>query len=576
MDAPRDRTLSIIGASTGSGYLLVVERGSSSVVPVHGGADLLVGRVPEADVRLADPACSRRHAHLRHAGVLRLEDLGSHNGTRLNGRRVTGSAELAAGDVITIGEAVIVVHAGGEAGRASPLLDARGFRQRLEEELERSIENERPLAVVALVFGTAPAPRELEDVLAAELSSADRGLATGDAVLLVLPESDPDSAAELAERCLRRLGGGARAGIASCPADGCAAEPLLASARAAAEHAGGGAVATSADAVLELRLGARRALVADPAMIQLYALLRRLADSDLPVLVTGETGAGKEHAAYALHAWSRRASRPFIAMNCAALQESLAESELFGHERGAFSGAIATRVGHLEAASGGTLFFDEIGELPLGIQAKLLRALETRTIVRVGSTRELPIDLRLVAATNRDLEAEVAAGRFRRDLYFRLGAARVTLPPLRDRARELALLARGFLDEARAAAGRPPLTLSAGAMAALARHPWPGNVRELRNEMGYLAATVDDHVVEPWHLGERLAPPGAAAPPPSSPVAPFRPLAVELRELECRRMAEALAAAGGVQKRAAELIRMPLRTFRMKAKQYGLDGRTRR
>jgi two-component system, NtrC family, response regulator AtoC len=275
-----------------------------------------------------------------------------------------------------------------------------------------------------------------------------------------------------------------------------------------------------------------------------------------------------------LHAWSPRAARPFVAFNGAAVTESLAESELFGHEKGAFTGATATKVGLLEAADGGTVFLDEVGELPETIQAKLLRALETKRIMRVGSTKELALDVRVVAATHRDLEADVRSGRFRGDLFFRLGGAKVTLPPLRSRPRELVLLAREFLDAARATAKAMPMTFSAAAMEALARYPWPGNVRELKNEMEYVGATAEGDVVQPWHLSERLVGPaeamvrGAA----SSAKPGRRRLADEVRDLERRRMAEALEEAGGVQKKAAELIGMPLRTFSMKSKQYGLRG----
>jgi transcriptional regulator with GAF, ATPase, and Fis domain len=199
--------------------------------------------------------------------------------------------------------------------------------------------------------------------------------------------------------------------------------------------------------------------------------------------------------------------------------------------------------------------------------------------MRVGGIKEHVVDLRVVAATNRDLEAEVRAGRFRQDLYFRLGGAKVSLPPLRDRPREIALLAAEFLEQARRDNDRPPMSISAGAMDALTSYAWPGNVRELKNEMRFVAATADGDTLEPWHLSERLAGAGtaesgdAAEPPEREPAARFRPIAEELRDIERRRMIEALSAAGGVQKRAAELIAMPLRTFRMKSKQYGIELR---
>jgi two-component system response regulator AtoC len=296
------------------------------------------------------------------------------------------------------------------------------------------------------------------------------------------------------------------------------------------------------------------------------------------VLISGETGVGKENVAHALHQWSARAAGPFVPINCASLPETLVESELFGYERGAFTGAATAKVGHLEAASGGTVFFDEIGELPLAAQAKLLRALESRRVLRVGGRKEEAIDVRVVAATNRKLETEVHEGRFREDLFFRLGGAKVVIPPLRERPRELAILARLFLERACAVTDRVSPELSSATLAALARHRWPGNVRELKNEMEYVAATATELVVEPWHLSERIA---ATVPSPTVvPRAPrpdgdlkFRPINDELRDLERRRRGEALVAAGGVQKRAAELIGMPLRTFTLKYKQYGLGER---
>jgi DNA-binding NtrC family response regulator len=227
------------------------------------------------------------------------------------------------------------------------------------------------------------------------------------------------------------------------------------------------------------------------------------------------------------------------------------------------------------------VFLDEVAELPLAIQAKLLRALETRKITRLGETRERPIDVRLVAATNRPLDAEADAGRFRRDLYFRLSGATVILPPLRDRRGELPLLAREFLRQASARANRPPMELTPAAMQALLAHDWPGNVRELRNVIDYVAAAAPDAMVEPYDLPERLG--GAAAettgptaavvaPPAPTEPAPttFRPINDELRDLERRRMAEALVAAGGVKSKAAALIDMPIRTFTLKVKQYKL------
>jgi two-component system response regulator AtoC len=286
-----------------------------------------------------------------------------------------------------------------------------------------------------------------------------------------------------------------------------------------------------------------------------------------------------------VHHRSPRRAEPFVAVNCAALPETLAESVLFGHERGAFSGALAMQVGQFEAADHGTLFLDEVGELSLAIQAKLLRALDGRTIQRIGAPRERAIDVRVVTATNRDLRAEVTAGRFREDLYFRLCGAIVRVPPLRERPRELPVLARELLAQACERLGREVPAIGVRAMESLARHPWPGNVRELRHAMEFAAASLDGDEVETWHLPEGIA---DEAEPASEPTAPapaaalasitaapsspsrFRPIAEEVRELERRRMIQALTATGGVQTRAAELLRMPRRTFVAKMRDYGL------
>ena len=239
------------------------------------------------------------------------------------------------------------------------------------------------------------------------------------------------------------------------------------------------------------------------AMLALQQLIGKFAPATAPVLITGESGTGKERVAHALHRLSRRANGAFVAENCTAIPDTLLESVLFGHKRGAFTGAIKDHPGHFVAAHRGTLFLDEIGEMALPMQAKLLRTLQEGEVRAVGGSKVRKVDVRVLAATNQDLEGAVRAGRFREDLYFRLNVLRVSLPPLRERGTDILLLARRFLAEAAARNGRP-LRLSPAAEAALLDAPWPGNVRQLQNEMQRLAALCSGPEVAPGDLSAEV------------------------------------------------------------------------
>jgi DNA-binding NtrC family response regulator len=563
----------------GAAYLLVVENDSSSIFHLPRSGVVVIGRASDAELQLSHASVSRRHATIRvDDGVMRIADLGSHNGTRVNGELVQDSRTLASGDVATVGDVVLVVHVSNPVVVSRATYAETGWRRRLAEEMDRAITYKRSLGVIAVVGLDPPA--------VAAMGSALRlidvvGEGTDGNALLLLPEVDRDQARDIARTALavvcERMPA-ARAGLAMCPTDACDADTILLAARAAAARAKPGGFAEATESATRIELGTRHVMVSDPAMTRVFALLERLAASQIPVLVTGETGVGKENAAYAVHHWSKR-SGAFVAVNCAAIgPESLVDSELFGHDKGAFTGAVVAKAGLFESAVGGTVFLDEVGELPLAIQAKLLRALETKRIVRLGETKERAIDVRLVAATNRSLDDEVKAGRFRQDLYFRLGGATVILPPLRDRRCEIAMLARTFLDDACKRSSRGAMTVTPEAMQVLLTYAWPGNVRELKNTMEYVTAAAPDERVEPYDLPERL---GGASPTPAAAVeavsirtdaaaTTFRPIAEELREHERKRMAEALAASKGVRTRAAQLIDMPIRTFTLKLKQYKL------
>ncbi len=246
-------------------------------------------------------------------------------------------------------------------------------------------------------------------------------------------------------------------------------------------------------------------VAASPAMHEVLDVLSRFAPTEVSVTLLGETGTGKDVVAHVVHAHSSRASSPFVVFDCGAIAPNLAESELFGHERGAFTGAVTAHAGAFERAHGGTLFLDEIGELPLDLQPRLLRVLESRRVRRVGGTQDRTFDVRIIAATHRDLRTDVATGCFRQDLYFRLGAAVVLIPPLRDRLDDLSLLVPALLEDV----GRRDLRVAEGTLAAIRAHSWPGNVRELKNTLACAVAFVepDTHVLEPRHL--RLLPPAS-------------------------------------------------------------------
>ncbi len=323
--------------------------------------------------------------------------------------------------------------------------------------------------------------------------------------------------------------------------------------------------------------GSADVVTRDPCMQAVYAEAARAARSNISVLLLGETGVGKEVLARAIHAHSPRAKGPFIGVNCAALADSLIESELFGSERGAFTGAVG-RAGLFEAANGGTLFLDEVGELPLPTQAKLLRVLEDRAVVRLGSTQARPLDVRILAATNRDAAADSRQGRLRADLYFRLNAVSLLIPPLRDRPREIGALATAFLG---AACGdleqTPAFTLSAAALERLMRHAWPGNVRELRNVIERAVVMCTEGTILPEHLPapllEATARERTAAPRHAVRGSDSRDLPSEIKSLERTRILEALEQCRGNQSEAARLLGMPRRTLVSRLTELGLTRR---
>jgi two-component system, NtrC family, response regulator AtoC len=298
----------------------------------------------------------------------------------------------------------------------------------------------------------------------------------------------------------------------------------------------------------------------DPAIAAVEAAIDKVARTEATVLLGGESGAGKEVAARVIHARSPRASGPFVAINCATLSPELLESELFGHEKGAFTGAAARKRGRIELAAGGTFFLDEVGELAPPLQAKLLRVLQERTFTRVGGTQALTADVRWIAATNRDPRAMIAAGTFREDLYHRLAVFPIRMPALRERRGDILPLADALLAEIAARLGRAGLRLAESVKPILVAAPWPGNVRELANVLERAAILADDLSIEPEHVLVE-----GATVPVQADDAP-----VTLEELELRAIRDALARTGGNRRLAAERLGIGLRTLYDKLKRYGL------
>jgi transcriptional regulator with GAF, ATPase, and Fis domain len=326
---------------------------------------------------------------------------------------------------------------------------------------------------------------------------------------------------------------------------------------------------------------ARARIVHDPAMRAVYTLVDRMAVGNINVLIVGETGVGKELIAERVHEKSRRRARPFLCLNCAALAESLLEAELFGYERGAFTGATQAKPGLLEAVSGGTLFLDEIGEMPLTIQAKMLRAIQSQQVLRVGGLAPRPVDVRFVAATNRDLEEQVRLGRFREDLYYRLNGALVAVPPLRERMSEIKPLATEFIRETSEHLGRSPLTLTRESLLVLHGYTWPGNVRELKNviERAVLIASGKNKLLPEHFPIERMASSlplrpidSASIPPPSLPAPAMAAAAPPSGSLdpERERILAVLAECGGNQSRAARVLGISRSTLVARLDDYGI------
>jgi two-component system, NtrC family, response regulator AtoC len=502
-------------APTSSWYLVVATdtAESSHVVQLVEDCEVVIGRTAATSTIAVDhEAVSRRHAIIRRrADRITIEDLGSRNRTLVNGVAIDAARRLTAGDVIAIGPMTALLATSSAARSSRQVATISELEDRLDTEVDRAHRYHRPLAIVMARFnGGADAITTHIERLSAHLRRMDvLSEYSGDEIAIVLPEAERGAAEVVAGRVMQAGGLKVTVGIAVFPSDGSSPGELISAARDRLRGAVGPRPAERVD--INAVLG-RNVVVADPQMKQLFELAKRVAVSNITVLIAGETGVGKEVVAEAIHRLSPRVTGPYVRLNCAALPESLVEAELFGYERGAFTGAVGTKVGFFESASGGTLFLDEIGELPVSMQAKLLRVLEHRTITRVGGTQEIAVDVRLICASNRDLELEVRRARFREDLFFRISGFVIPVPPLRDRRSEIPLLANQFVRDL--APEGSSIIIDERALAILASYDWPGNVRELRNVIERAIVMSGSGRIESSHLPEHVrerSTPGLAA-----------------------------------------------------------------
>ena len=494
-DVPDPSTGVVVAAApSGTLGLLVIGEHHVATHALPDGGPVTIGRSSSCDVHVDDPSVSRRHATLHVGATIEIEDLGSVNGTSVRGNLLARGqrAALAIGEPAHVGGLTLIVQQRATSQRPRRIWPHGYFEGRLEEECLRAERDGHPFTVLRVHAASPGAAAAIDRALADVLRQVDvvGCYSPGDYEVLLVDATAAD-AATIGARLKAHLGAHGAAtqvGVAQYGADGISPDELITAAGLAAR--GGPPPPAPIDPLV----------APGSAMQRVHHLIDRVAPSLLSVLILGETGVGKELLAETIHRRSPRAARPFLRLNCAALSETLIESELFGYERGAFTGATQAKAGLLETADQGTVFLDEVGELPLTTQTKLLRVLEDRQVLRVGGLRAQPIDVRFVAATNRDLEAEVARGTFRQDLFFRLNGITLELPPLRERTDEIEGLARRFLAEASGRIGVPAPRLPAAILDLLRRYAWPGNIRELRNVMERAALLCDGPELAPAHL----------------------------------------------------------------------------
>ena len=563
------------GGQDGLFLMVVGPEGFRTIALPHKGV-LHIGRSAQADIRINDSLASRDHCRLHvEGGMVEIEDLESANGTLLRNHALQPRVrvELALGDAVSVGATVLVLRSGDRLPRPVRVLPHGYFLARLDEECASSVRGRSPFALVRLDVEGEVSTSRCAGLLPLCLQPSDIIGAYGPQQYeLLLPQTTPEAATKMVAdlgASLQQAGITFRTGTAHHPVDGRSAAELL---ERACQAVRPGAIQPGP---------ASDIILVDPAMQELHGLARDVAKSNINVLIVGETGTGKEILAEVVHRASPRAQGNFLSLNCAALSENLVEAELFGYEKGAFTGATQAKQGLLETAPTGTVFLDEIGELSLPLQAKLLRVIETRTLIRVGGVNKRTVDVRFVSATNRNLQQAIDSGGFRSDLYFRLNGITLAIPPLRDRPVEIEPFGRRFADEMARELGRSTPEISADALTLLRSYAWPGNIRELRNVIHRAVLLCRSGlVITPEHLPRELMEATFSAPQPIRTVphdqTPLSDLSSTqpgpaLESEEKRRILDVLEKTAGNQTAAARLLGMGRTAFVARLNQYGIS-----
>ena len=576
-----DRTRKL--AEHGQASLLIYHRGGVQIVPLAEARPVVVGRRHPSTIAIRNTSLSRQHARIELVnGQVWVEDLQSTNGTWVDQRRIDRAA-VEPGMELRLGALSASVQLlGPMESRQFGLFSHDHFQLDLEAEVIRARTFGRTLALLMLQArgrGDGGASRWFS-LVQDSLRPFDRiALYCSDTAEILLPEADESLATSFARRLLA-LEPNLVCGIATLPAQASSPGELVQVALSALRETDRGRPVRTAETQVrtttpvEEESAGTGPVIQSGAMKRLFQTVRRLSTSVIPVLLLGDTGTGKEVVAHALHEDGPRRSHSMICVNCGGIPSQLMESTLFGHEKGAFTGASGRSKGVFESANGGTVFLDEVGELPASAQAALLRVLESKRFSRVGSNREIEVDVRIVAATHRDLEAMAADGSFREDLLYRLNAMTLTIPPLRERPDDIGPLAHRFVQQANQANGCAIRAVGDEAIEALRTYAWPGNVRELRNAIERAVVIAMDDTITLDDLPERvvagrsrvgtdtsITTPGGAAQTGGSVPSGEYSLKQELGRIEKELITVALEQANWDRRAAAERLSLPLRTL---------------